>query len=532
MKKRWLTLTLCLSLCMALVPAAAAEERLPQTPPLPQPEFVLVEEPGAGNGEEAGLLAEPDYAGALEALRKGIAARAEKIDLRAYNIPADREVVEKLMHDVRYRYAELFALDPSQGGRFGALGGVLSSYTPPYLPEMDAAGFAQAKAFYDGELQAIVDQVPQGFSDAEKVLFIHDYLAAHYEYDNDFAIYDAYNFLKEGKGVCQAYMLTFSALMDKLGVPVSYVESDYLNHAWNVVELGGNWYHVDVTWDDPTNVDVLGGARHQYFLLSDETNEALRRAYAEKNAAQLNGPYVNDQLCGRDVTCADKSYETGPWAQAESPVVYVAGEESWYYISTNSEDKGLYRWSGDPDQAPVPVEGYTTNYSGSVRPLLEYRGCLFFADPAKVCRYEPATGEVETLCTAPAGETYYYSGICVQDGVLSTKAWATGELTALPGPLLPRHEVDDGLFSYYYNFGQVDITPGEAAQDQRFLVSWRDSATGQMTALRQVPAAGGTFGTAVTDKDLECTLFILCGDGTLAPVRPKFLLNPQPTGNG
>lgn len=530
MKKRWLTWALCLALSLTLVPAAAAQERLPQTPRLPEVEFVLVEEDGSWDGEAADLLAQPDYDGAAQALRRGIAAREEKIQLKEYGIPAEQEAAEKLMHYIRYRYAELFAMDPKDGGRFGALDGVLTSYMPAYLPEMDAANYAKAKDFYDGELQAIVDQVPQGLSKAEKVLFIHDYLAAHYAYDYDYAIYDAYNFFKEGKGVCQAYMLVFSALMDQLDIPVSYVESDYLNHAWNVVELEGNWYHVDVTWDDPTisGADVLGGARHQYFLLSDETNEALRQAWAEKNA---DTPYVNDQQCGVEVICADKSYETGPWAQADSPVVYVEGEGSWYYISTDSSDKGLYRWSGAAGEEPEAVKGYGTDYSGGMAPLLEYRGCLFFADPAKVSRLELATGEVETLCAAPEGEQYYYSGICVQDGVLLVKERATGELTALDGPLMPRHVVDDGLFSYYYNFGQVDITPGEAAQDHCFLVSWRDGATGQMTALRQVPAAGGTFGTAVADRDLECTLFILCGDGTLAPIRPKFSLDAQRLGN-
>lgn len=537
MEKRWLTLALCLALCLALAPAAMAEERLPQTPPLPQAQFVFEEESGFEDGAE--LMAQPDYDGAIQALRQGVGNRAEKIELRAYSIPATQEAADELLHRARYRYAELFAMDPKQGGRFTVSGGVFTSYLPSYLSEMDAAGFAKAKAFYDGELKAIVDQVPQDFSDVEKVLFIHDYMAANYEYDYSRTIYDAYNFLKEGKGVCQAYMLTFSALMDKLGIPVSYVESDLLNHAWNVVKLGDNWYHVDVTWDDPargivTNQmtrpsrDIAGTADHSYFLLSDETNQALRRAYAEKSGKE----YVDDQLCGEDVTCLDKSYETGPWVQAESPMVYVAGDESWYYISAEQEDRGLYRWSGDLAQMPALMEDvFTTRYTSTTVPLLEYRGCLFFADSDQVSRYELATGQVETLCTAPADEVYWYGGIRVRDDVLSVQEWATGDFTPYQGQFMPRHEVADGLFSYYYNFGQVDVIPGAAAQGKCFLVSWRDGATGQMTGLSQVSAAGGTFGAAVADKDLECALFILCDDGTLAPVQPKFPLKPQVAGN-
>lgn len=539
MEKRWLTLALCLALCLALAPAAMAEERLPQTPPLPQAQLVFEEE--SGFEDEAELMAQPDYDGAIQALRQGIANRAERIELRSYGIPVTQEDATALLHRARYRYAELFAMDPMQGGRFSTSGGVFTAYYPAYLPEMDAAGFAKAKAFYDGALKAIVDQVPQDFSDVEKVLFIHDYLAANYEYDNSHTIYDAYNFLKEGKGVCQAYMLTFSALMDKLGIPVSYVESDLLNHTWNVVKLGDNWYHVDVTWDDPVrgidinnqmtrpSMDIAGTADHSYFLLSDEKNLALRRDYAEKTKKE----YVNDQLYdGEKVPCPDNSYETGPWAQSESPMVYVAGDESWYYISADQGDRGLYRWSGDLAQTPALVEDvFATRYSNITVRLLEYRGCLFFSDSEQVSRYELATGQVKTLCTAPEGEVYWYGGIRVRDDVLSVQEWATGDFTPYEGQCMPRHEAAGGLFSYYYNFGQVDVIPGAAAQGKCFLVSWRNGATGQMTGLSQVSAAGGTFGAAVADKDLECALFILCDDGTLAPVQPKFPLKPQVAGN-
>lgn len=527
MGKRWMTVAMSLALCLALLPAAAAaeEERLPQTPRLPQPEFVLVKEPGPWDGEEAGLLAEPDYAGAIEALRQGVVDRADTIRLSQYHIPADLDIVDQMIHYVCYRYGELFALDPDQRWMFTrGSDGVVGVAKPPYRPEMDAEGYAQARAFYEAELQAIVDQVPAGFSDGEKVLFIHDYLAANYEYDYDFAIYDAYGLLREGKGVCQAYMLTFSALMDRLDIPVSYVESDLLNHAWNVVRVGENWYHVDVTWDDPAigGADVLGAASHAHFLLSDQTNEALRRAWAEENGLE----YVNDQLCGREVTCPDDAYETGPWAQADSPVVYVPETESWYYLSTDRSDKGLYRWSGDAAQDPVRVGDYSPRYYGGTAPLVEYQGCLYFADPDQVNRYELSTGTTQVLCAAE-GETYKYSGLRLEDGQLFIKDRATGTVTPFQGQLLPWRQVGDSLASYYYHFGQVEVELGENAPGNRFLMAWYDGATGQMTALRSV-TADGSFGQAGTGKDLECMLFILCDDDTLVPVLPKVSLKPQP----
>lgn len=537
MKKRWLSLLTGLALCLALAPLTTAAER-PTSPTLSRPVGTLLEEaPGAVDEATLQGLPEPDYAGATEALRQGIADRAESIQIDQYHIPATSAALDRLMCSVFYRYGELFALDSgaSQGWLCSTLGGVLYQVTPPYRADMDPENYAQAREFYDKALSSIVERIPAGLSDGEKVLFIHDYLAANYEYDYDYAIYDAYGFLHEGKGVCQAYTLTFSALMDRLGIPVSYVESALLGHIWNVVKLDGEWYHIDVTWDDPGTLtvpddqgnsrttDVAGAASHSCFLISDRTNEALRRAYAERNGLE----YVNDQRCGVEgVTCTDDAYETGPWAQADSPAVYIPETECWYYLSTDLSDRGLYRWSGNAGEDPVRVGDYS-DYYGGIAPLVEYRGCLFFADPDRVRRYELATGTMETLCAAE-GEAYAYSGLRLEDDRLFVKERVTETFAPVQGRLLPWHSVGDDLASYYYHFGQVDIQLGGNAPGNRFLMAWYDGDTGQMTRLDTV-TAGGSFGQAGADKDLACTLFILCDDDTLAPVWPKVFLKPQLT---
>ncbi len=58
-------------------------------------------------------------------------------------------------------------------------------------------------------------------------------------------------------------------LMKAAGIPSEYV-TGYAegSHAWNIIQIDGAWYHVDTTWDDPTN---KGGdyIRYDYFLKSD-----------------------------------------------------------------------------------------------------------------------------------------------------------------------------------------------------------------------------------------------------------------------
>ena len=84
--------------------------------------------------------------------------------------------------------------------------------------------------------------------------------------------------LIDKKAVCEGYAAAFKAFMDELSIPCKLVSGkassngDFtgrVNHAWNRVEVGGVWYQIDVTWDDPVP-DQKGKVRYKYFLLSEE----------------------------------------------------------------------------------------------------------------------------------------------------------------------------------------------------------------------------------------------------------------------
>ena len=113
----------------------------------------------------------------------------------------------------------------------------------------------------------------KSLSDLEKALLVHDALAATCEYgmDNDTGDirFTAYGALVNRKAVCQGYAEAYAYLMTQLGITCGLCRSDILNHAWNIIEIDGEEYHVDVTWDDPV-YDVSGRSRHVNFLRSTE----------------------------------------------------------------------------------------------------------------------------------------------------------------------------------------------------------------------------------------------------------------------
>ena len=136
---------------------------------------------------------------------------------------------------------------------------------------------AQEKA-----VDAKVDQILQelnvdGKTDVEKVYAIYDYMINHirYDYKNlDDATYmqkyTAYAALVENTSVCMGYALAFYRLALACGVDARYIQSNPMEHAWDIVKVDGQYYYLDATWDEKITHDTadLPGC---YFLRGTES---------------------------------------------------------------------------------------------------------------------------------------------------------------------------------------------------------------------------------------------------------------------
>lgn len=89
-------------------------------------------------------------------------------------------------------------------------------------------------------------------------------------YDTRLVSYSAYDGIVNGQTVCQGYALLTYEMMRQAGIPVKIVEgtSRGIAHTWNLVQLGGKWYHLDTTWDDPVP-DEAGRIAYNYYNLTD-----------------------------------------------------------------------------------------------------------------------------------------------------------------------------------------------------------------------------------------------------------------------
>ena len=102
---------------------------------------------------------------------------------------------------------------------------------------LEAAG--QHKAFttqYDWK--PLADEITQGAGDQrEQLEKIYKWICGNIAYDTSGTVYKADDCLDTRKGVCQAYMLAYRAVLNELGIPNITVTSDEMDHTWNMVYL-------------------------------------------------------------------------------------------------------------------------------------------------------------------------------------------------------------------------------------------------------------------------------------------------------
>ncbi|MCC8043133.1 MAG: hypothetical protein LIO69_06440 [Oscillospiraceae bacterium] len=124
----------------------------------------------------------------------------------------------------------------------------------------------------------ILSQLNSSMSDYEIVKFIHDTVIQSCTYSSDNKrMNTVYGCLVDEKALCQGYARSFTYLCSEAGIN-SLVVLGYANesHMWNMVEMDGEWYHIDLTWDDPDRVANPDSVRYDYFGLTDERIRQLR----------------------------------------------------------------------------------------------------------------------------------------------------------------------------------------------------------------------------------------------------------------
>lgn len=119
--------------------------------------------------------------------------------------------------------------------------------------------------------QAVHDAlVAPGMSEYDQVKAFHDYLVNNTEYRNTGdRSHSAAGPLLDGFAVCEGYSRALDLLCYFSGIECICINGtgNGGGHGWNKVKIDGQWYNIDVTWDDPVSTRPV--LRYDYFLVSD-----------------------------------------------------------------------------------------------------------------------------------------------------------------------------------------------------------------------------------------------------------------------
>lgn len=311
-------------------------------------------------------------------LRDAINNMETEIQISQFNIAYNEDSRNVIRNIMFYELPDCFHLESSfsmsNNGKIYTK--LIVSYT------MSKQEYKENKILWDKAVKEVIGDLDvPALTDEQKALLIHDRLAVRCEYDYENYLdrsipassYTAFGCLVLGTSVCQGYSEAYQYLLKLVGIDSYLCASDKLNHVWNIVNIDGEIYHVDVTWDDPV-WDIPGCVLHTNFLCSSEEFEDSHEArdyddspecekydeyfwresdtafilldgeiYYVDSKAEMLKTYDGTELCSVD----DKWYAKGNYYYTDNYTRLATDGKDLFY----SQAKGVYRYDMDAKQS-------------------------------------------------------------------------------------------------------------------------------------------------------------------------------------
>lgn len=155
--------------------------------------------------------------------------------------------------------------------------------------------------------------------------------------------YTAYAALINGTSVCQGYALLFYRLARECGLKTRVVtgKSRNQNHAWNIVEIGSNYYYLDSTWD--AGVEETS---YEYYLKGSDS-------------------FVPSHIPDRDYTTSDFKQKY-PISESDMDLTEEGEHENFIYtINMSKVYIDSYKGNDANVLVPAQIKGYPVYSVGS-----------------------------------------------------------------------------------------------------------------------------------------------------------------------
>lgn len=149
--------------------------------------------------------------------------------------------------------------------------------------------------------QILYDTITEDMTIIQKQIAIHDKLVEqvnYYEYENIEEIpnekHTAYGALVQKEAVCDGISKAMMLLLNRVGIQTIIVSGnvDGVSHAWNIISIDGEYYHLDAT-SDRIKLDSKKYVAHNYFNITDEQIKITHGISDEYTVPNCNGEKYN-----------------------------------------------------------------------------------------------------------------------------------------------------------------------------------------------------------------------------------------------
>ena len=251
-------------------------------------------------------------------LYEGFSQGSKKIDCQKAN--ANEEQLTKAIDAVLNDHAELFWIDNQYEFTYDSDGGIIEDVTFDFFDFASTSDkLNDAKAAFEKAAEDILDGVESQQGMVERERAIHDYICKNTTYDES-APYNqsAYSVIVLHKSVCAGYSKAFQYLMNRVGLTCYYIPGTTTDsniggedgaHAWNIVFLDGEYYNVDVLWDDSAS-ETYEEDVYPFFNLTDSAFLYHARDELAQSLPKCTGTkYKYSNYFGKTVEVEDLEFE-------------------------------------------------------------------------------------------------------------------------------------------------------------------------------------------------------------------------------